>query len=142
MENGVLINDLRFVIAHLLNFVRDFVEICLPNDYPHQFLFTDFNVGQVSNLPIIEIRNLESCATRNRLRGSSLIGERIKGKLGVGRWLVISKAGSALLIVGHGSTVNPDSSGPTPVHAVAIRRQVVFRDLRCAFWKPPWPVPS
>ncbi|MDQ6809860.1 MAG: cobalamin biosynthesis protein CbiX [Verrucomicrobiota bacterium] len=41
----------------------------------------------------------------------------------------------ALLIVGHGSTVNPDSSAPTLAHAAAIRRKDVFRDVQCAFWK-------
>jgi sirohydrochlorin cobaltochelatase len=48
---------------------------------------------------------------------------------------VISKSDSALLIVGHGSTVNPDSSAPTLAHAAEIRRQGIFRDVRCAFWK-------
>src|SRR6266480_8135252 len=42
---------------------------------------------------------------------------------------------SALLIVGHGSTVNPDSSAPTLAHAVEIRRREVFADVGCAFWK-------
>jgi sirohydrochlorin cobaltochelatase len=48
---------------------------------------------------------------------------------------VISKPDSALLIVGHGSTVNPDSSAPTLAHAAEIRRQGIFREVRCAFWK-------
>jgi len=48
---------------------------------------------------------------------------------------VISKTQSALLIVGHGSTVNPDSSAPTLAHAAEIRRRGAFRDVRCAFWK-------
>src|SRR5947209_7147748 len=42
---------------------------------------------------------------------------------------------AALLIVGHGSTVNPDSSGPTLAHATEIRRRNVFADVQCAFWK-------
>src|SRR5947199_6385018 len=42
---------------------------------------------------------------------------------------------SALLIVGHGSTVNPDSSAPTLTHAAEIRRRKVFADVECAFWK-------
>jgi sirohydrochlorin cobaltochelatase len=42
---------------------------------------------------------------------------------------------SALLIVGHGSTVNPDSSVPTIAHAAEIRRRKVFADVECAFWK-------
>jgi sirohydrochlorin cobaltochelatase len=43
--------------------------------------------------------------------------------------------GSALLIVGHGSTVNPDSSAPTWAHAAEIRKRGVFADVQCAFWK-------
>ena len=43
--------------------------------------------------------------------------------------------GSALLIVGHGSTVNPDSSAPTLAHAAEIRRRKVFAEVACAFWK-------
>jgi sirohydrochlorin cobaltochelatase len=44
-------------------------------------------------------------------------------------------AHSALLIVGHGSTVNPDSSAPSLGHAAAIRRRNLFADVACAFWK-------
>ena len=46
-----------------------------------------------------------------------------------------SKRASALLIVGHGSTVNPDSSGPTHAHAAEIQRRNLFADVGCAFWK-------
>src|SRR5213079_3694837 len=46
-----------------------------------------------------------------------------------------SKSDSALLIVGHGSTVNPDSSAPTLAHAAEIRRRTVFAEVGCAFWK-------
>ena len=42
---------------------------------------------------------------------------------------------TALLIVAHGSTVNPDSSAPTLAHAAEIRRQKMFADVQCAFWK-------
>jgi sirohydrochlorin cobaltochelatase len=42
---------------------------------------------------------------------------------------------SALLIVAHGSTVNPDSSAPTLAHAAEIRRRQIFADVGCAFWK-------
>jgi sirohydrochlorin cobaltochelatase len=42
---------------------------------------------------------------------------------------------TALLIVGHGSTVNPDSSAPTLAHAAEIRRRRMFADVACAFWK-------
>jgi sirohydrochlorin cobaltochelatase len=41
----------------------------------------------------------------------------------------------ALLIVAHGSTVNPDSSAPTLAHAAEIRRRKIFADVGCAFWK-------
>jgi sirohydrochlorin cobaltochelatase len=42
---------------------------------------------------------------------------------------------SALLIVAHGSTVNPDSSAPTLAHAAEIRRRKIFAEVGCAFWK-------
>ena len=42
---------------------------------------------------------------------------------------------AALLIVAHGSTVNPDSSAPALAHATEIRRRKVFADVECAFWK-------
>lgn len=42
---------------------------------------------------------------------------------------------TALLIVAHGSTVNPDSSAPTFAHAAEIRRREIFADVQCAFWK-------
>ena len=48
---------------------------------------------------------------------------------------MISASDSALLIVGHGSTVNPDSSAPTLAHAAEIRRRNIFGDVACAFWK-------
>ena len=48
---------------------------------------------------------------------------------------MISEAHSALLIVGHGSTVNPDSSAPTLAHAAEIRRRKLFANAQCAFWK-------
>jgi len=45
------------------------------------------------------------------------------------------KSDSALLIVAHGSTVNPDSSAPTLAHSAEIRRRKLFADVGCAFWK-------
>lgn len=42
---------------------------------------------------------------------------------------------TALLIIGHGSTVNPDSGAPSLAHAAAIRRKNVFARVACAFWK-------
>jgi sirohydrochlorin cobaltochelatase len=59
--------------------------------------------------------------------------------LSVGRWTVLVymdlKQDVGLLIVGHGSTVNPDSSAPTWGHAAEIRRRSIFADVACAFWK-------
>ena len=46
-----------------------------------------------------------------------------------------SRAKTALLIVGHGSTVNPDSAAPSLAHAAAIRGQGIFAEVACAFWK-------
>src|ERR1700730_15265483 len=48
---------------------------------------------------------------------------------------MISASDSALLIVGHGSTVNPDSSAPTLAPAAEIRRRNIFDDVACGFWK-------
>src|SRR5271154_503322 len=45
------------------------------------------------------------------------------------------KPSSALIIIGHGSTVNPDSSAPTFAHAGEITRRGVFGEVVCAFWK-------
>lgn len=42
---------------------------------------------------------------------------------------------AALLIVGHGSTVNPDSSAPSLAQAAAIRARGVFHEVACCFWK-------
>jgi len=42
---------------------------------------------------------------------------------------------SALLIVGHGSTENPDSSNQYFDHAREIRNRGVFSEVHCCFWK-------
>jgi sirohydrochlorin cobaltochelatase len=42
---------------------------------------------------------------------------------------------AALLIVGHGSTVNPSSSAPSLQHAADIRSRGIFADVACCFWK-------
>jgi sirohydrochlorin cobaltochelatase len=47
----------------------------------------------------------------------------------------ISKPDSALLILGHGSTENPDSSLPSWDHAGVIERSGQFGSVHCAFWK-------
>ncbi|MCB1211111.1 MAG: hypothetical protein KDK97_17440, partial [Verrucomicrobiales bacterium] len=41
----------------------------------------------------------------------------------------------ALIIVGHGSTMNPDSSAPTHQHADTIRAKGIFDEVVCCFWK-------
>lgn len=48
---------------------------------------------------------------------------------------MLSKPHSALVIVGHGSTLNPDSSAPTHGHADAIRARDVFGEVAACFWK-------
>jgi sirohydrochlorin cobaltochelatase len=48
---------------------------------------------------------------------------------------MVTKTDAALLIVGHGSTVNPDSSAPTWRHAREIQRRKIFAEVQCAFWK-------
>jgi len=48
---------------------------------------------------------------------------------------VQSKDNAALLIVGHGSTVNPASSTPTLMHAATIRERGLFAEVACCFWK-------
>jgi sirohydrochlorin cobaltochelatase len=42
---------------------------------------------------------------------------------------------AALLLVGHGSAKNPDSSRPTRAHAEEIRRRKLFSSVHCAFLK-------
>jgi sirohydrochlorin cobaltochelatase len=42
---------------------------------------------------------------------------------------------SALVLVGHGSTLNPDSSAPTHAHARSIRERGLFREVHSCFWK-------
>jgi sirohydrochlorin cobaltochelatase len=47
----------------------------------------------------------------------------------------MNRSDSALLVVAHGSTVNPDSSAPTLAHSAEIRRRKIFAAVECAFWK-------
>jgi sirohydrochlorin cobaltochelatase len=42
---------------------------------------------------------------------------------------------AALLLLGHGSTLNGDSSAPTYQHAEVIRRRGIFAEVHVAFWK-------
>lgn len=48
---------------------------------------------------------------------------------------MFSKPDSALVIVGHGSTTNPDSSAPTFLHVEELLRRGHFGEVYCAFWK-------
>src|SRR5687768_12995639 len=48
---------------------------------------------------------------------------------------MVSKPDSALVVVGHGSTVNPDSAAPTLAHVDALARRGVFAEVHPAFWK-------
>lgn len=48
---------------------------------------------------------------------------------------IVPKPDSALLIVGHGSTENPDSSTPYFDHADEIRNRKLFAEVHCCFWK-------
>lgn len=53
----------------------------------------------------------------------------------IGRVTLAPKPDSALIIIGHGSTENPDSSVPYLDHAEEIRRRGVFGEVHCVFWK-------
>ena len=48
---------------------------------------------------------------------------------------MFAKPDSALVLVGHGSTLNPDSSAPTHEHADAIRARGIFGEVAVCFWK-------
>ena len=42
---------------------------------------------------------------------------------------------AALVLLGHGSTKNDDSSAPVYQHAAELRRRNLFAEVREAFWK-------
>jgi len=44
-------------------------------------------------------------------------------------------ADAALVLIGHGSTLNAESAAPTYQHADEIRRRAIFGQVREAFWK-------
>src|SRR4030095_16713231 len=48
---------------------------------------------------------------------------------------MLHKPHSALVIVGHGSTVKQDYSAPTFDHMENIRKRGVFGEVHCCFWK-------
>ncbi len=47
----------------------------------------------------------------------------------------MQKSRCALILAGHGSTLNPDSSGPTHLHAATIRARGIFHEVHACFWK-------
>jgi sirohydrochlorin cobaltochelatase len=49
--------------------------------------------------------------------------------------VMTKRPNDALLIVGHGSTIDADSSAPSKKHAAEIRRRRLFADVHCCFWK-------
>ena len=44
---------------------------------------------------------------------------------------------AALLVIGHGSSVNADSAAPALQHGAELRRRRLFTEVREAFWKQP-----
>jgi sirohydrochlorin cobaltochelatase len=46
-----------------------------------------------------------------------------------------SFSGAALVILGHGTTLNDQSAAPVRQHATELRRRKIFREVREAFWK-------
>lgn len=44
---------------------------------------------------------------------------------------------AVLIVLGHGSTKNPDSAAPVYQHAAELRRRTLFAEVREAFWKQP-----
>jgi len=49
--------------------------------------------------------------------------------------MIQPKPDAALILVGHGSTLNPDSSAPTLDHARTIRERGLFGEVASCFWK-------
>lgn len=47
----------------------------------------------------------------------------------------MKKPGSALVIAGHGSTINANSSTPTRRHAETLRARGIFDEVAVCFWK-------
>lgn len=44
-------------------------------------------------------------------------------------------ADAALVLLGHGTSLNPDSAAPVYQHAAALRQRRIFAEVREAFWK-------
>lgn len=44
---------------------------------------------------------------------------------------------AALVLLGHGTTINPDSEKPVLQHSAELRKRGIFADVQPAFWKQP-----
>ena len=51
------------------------------------------------------------------------------------RWRVAEWSEAALVLLGHGSTLNEESAAPVYHHAAEVRRRKMFGEVREAFWK-------
>ena len=64
---------------------------------------------------------------------SRLAGRRGSGK--IGRVQSEDFSAAALVVLGHGTTLNDDSAAPVLQHAAELRRRKIFGEVRAAFWK-------
>src|SRR6266480_574526 len=72
---GFLIDNLRFVIAHLLDLVGDLVELCPADDYSNQFCVAEFN----------SLAGITDSCYSQRVARATLIRIRIERELSVER---------------------------------------------------------
>jgi sirohydrochlorin cobaltochelatase len=64
---------------------------------------------------------------------SRLAGRRGSGK--IGRVQSEDFSAAALVVLGHGTTLNDDSAAPVLQHAAELRRRKIFGEVRASFWK-------
>src|SRR4029453_14856113 len=64
----LLVNDLRFVIAHLVDLVSDLLEICSPDGYAEEFLAAELDF----------LAGITNSRCSNRFRRAPLIRKRIE----------------------------------------------------------------
>ena len=64
---------------------------------------------------------------------SRLAGGGGSGK--IARVQTDSFADAALIVLGHGTTLNDQSAAPVRQHAAELRRRKIFAEVREAFWK-------
>src|SRR5262245_63335165 len=72
----VFIDDLRLVIAHPVDLVRNFVEVRSSNDHPNQFCAAELNL----------FSGIAGPGYSDRICCTSLICVWVKGQLSVQRW--------------------------------------------------------